>query len=202
MALVTAFRIADWITPVRVNGHRSAGRFNRPGEVTQYCCLHPLGPWAEFVRREDPTEALLGQFRHRLWAVRVELRGAVHVDWDTAPSWGISPDDLVADDYRPCHELADRLRERGVRVAVVPSAALPGTRNVVVLAPQAPAPYNAEPVGPEDCPCALLAEDATVPATVLPLVRRVGEPHAELDSWRRGRAYAFLEPPIVSAPRM
>lgn len=191
---VVAFRIADWVSPLRVNPSRHAGRYHRLSEVAQYLCAHPLGPYAEFLRRERPSPGMLGQFRHRLWALRVPLDRAVEITWDNAGEFGVSPDDLVADGHEPCQELADRLRAAGVDTLVVPSAALPGTQNVVVLGPRVALPYTARPRRRSDIPAAVAAEDATIPRSLLEVVRRPGTAHPELAAWGRGEPYQFVEP--------
>ena len=194
MALTTVFRVADWESALRVNGNRSEGRYHRPGEITQYFTMHPLGAWAEFVRREQPSAGRLAEFRHRLWAARVDLTNAVHIEWSSARRWGTRPEALVDDEYAPCQALADRLRRRGTTAIVVPNAALPGTRTVAVFGPCVATAYTEEPIDDLDVPCALVAEDATVPPSVLPLVRHLGTPHAELAAWRQRRKFEFVEP--------
>lgn len=179
-----------------MNANRAGGRFNRPGEIAQYFCLHPLGPWAEYLRQEHPPPDQLSHFRHRLWAVQLDLSSVVVIDWDDAPTFDLTPDDLVGDDHGPCQALADRMRDAGVRTIVVPSAALPGTRNAVVFDWLVPAPYTADPVEDVDVPCAVAADDATVVAAVLPFIRHRGMPHAELDAWQRGERYWFTEPDV------
>lgn len=194
MALTTVFRVADWESPIRVNGNRTEGRFHRPGQITQYFTLHPLGAWAELVRREQPSVGRLAEFRHRLWAARVDLTNAVHIEWSSARRWGITPEALVDDEYAPCQALADRLRRRDATTVVVPNAAMPGTRTVVVFGARVAMAYTEEPIDDVDLPCALVAEDATVPPSVLPLVRHVGTAHAELAAWRRRGRFEFVEP--------
>jgi hypothetical protein len=191
---VVAFRIADWASPLRVNPSRHAGRYHRLSEVTQYLSIHPLGPYAEYLRREQPAPSILMQFRHRLWALRVPLDAAVEITWDNAAQYGIRAHDLVADEHEPCRQLAARLQAEGVDTIVVPSAALPGTKNVIVFGPRVPLPYTARPRRRTDVPAAVAAEDATIPETLLTVVRRVGERHPELTAWKRGETYQFIEP--------
>ena len=192
-----AFRIADWPSPLRVNGNRSAGRFNRPGQVTQYLSLHPLGPWAEFIRRERPTTHLLSQFRHRIWAHRVDLSEAITIDFTSADMHGLKGYDLVSDDYTACQTLADGMRANGTEMLIVPSAALPGTRNVVILCERVASPYLSDPIDVIDVPSFLVADDATIPAAVADLVRHYGSRHhAALDAFRRGDALTFVEPAL------
>lgn len=195
MALVPAFRIADWISPLRVNGSRSEARYNKAGETTQYLSLHPLGPWAEFIRRDNPSLELLKEFRHRIWAHRIDLTEATRIGFAQAEEWGLTPYDLVSDDYSACQSLAHRLREEGRETLVVPSAALPGTFNAVILAARVVAPYQVEPIDSVDIPTSLVAEDTTTYEALLAAVRRRGtRSHAALEAWRRERDFDFAEP--------
>ena len=194
-----AFRIADWPSPLRVNGNRSAGRFNRPGQATQYLSLHPLGPWAEFVRREGPGLELLSEFRHRIWVHRVDLSDAVTVGFGSAPKFGLKEYDLVSDDYTACQDLADDMRAQGVEVIVVPSAALPGTQNIVILGERVASPYLSDPIDVVDIPSSLVADDASIPEVIAGIVRRYGSRHhAGLDAFRRGDTLSLVEPALRS----
>jgi RES domain-containing protein len=189
-----AFRIADWRSPLRVNPNRTPGRFHRAGQLAQYTCLHPLGPWAEFLRHEEPSAPLAASFRHRVWALRLELDGALVLDFDDAGDWGLEPFELVDDDQGACRAFADRARAAGHTTLVVPSAALPGTKNVVVLEPRVASPWDVAPFDPVDVPTALVAEDATIPEELLPLVRHQGQPHAAFEAWADERQYDFEDP--------
>ena len=115
-APMTAFRLASWRRPLRTEPSRVAGRFHRVTEdvPTQYLCLHPLGPWAEFLRASGlGTAEQLALVRHRTWALRLDLAGLVRIGFADAAEHGLRPGDLVSDDHRACHRLADRLRAAG-----------------------------------------------------------------------------------------
>lgn len=174
-----------------------AGRFHDPVEEapTQYLCLHPLGPWAEFLRGHDLRA--LEQLRvvsQRVWALRLDLDGLVHVGFDDAQAQGLRPGDLVSDDHRACRRLARRCRAAGAPGLVVPSAALPGTLNVVLFGPRVSAPYLVDPLGPLDVPAAITADGARPPDGLLDLVRFRGSPHPALEAHRAARRFAFREP--------
>ncbi|MBI4728292.1 MAG: RES family NAD+ phosphorylase [Acidobacteria bacterium] len=194
-----AYRLAAWDTPLWVNPNRSEGRFNRPLDgPTQYLSLHPLTPWAEYLRREDRrTPEDLREFRIRVWAVRAILAEVTEISFDEAPAWGLDAAGLVADDYARCQDLARRIREDpgGSKAIIVPSAGLPGTRNLVLFGPRVAVPYLAAPIDEVDVPVGHVAEDATALAGLLDRVRFRGEPHAEYEAWRRGREYRFIDPP-------
>jgi hypothetical protein len=195
--VTVAFRLASWRRPLRTEPSRVAGRFHRMTEEspTQYLCLHPLGPWAEFVRASGlQTPDQLALVRHRTWALRVEVGGLPRIGFDEAPEHGLRPGDLVSDDLRACHRLADRLRSAGVPGAIVPSAALPGTENVVLFGERAAAPYLIDPLSAVDVPSSLTADGGRPPLGVLERVRRRGAPHEGLEAWRTGEPLPAVEP--------
>jgi hypothetical protein len=184
-----AFRIAGWDTPLWVNPNRSAYRFNRSGQdATQYLALHPLGPWAEYLRGENRrTPELLAGLRARLWAIRIPDDVVERVlGFDGARGFGLEPEDLVADDHERCRAFADALRnDRSAPPLLrVPSAALPGTENLVVFGPRVAIPWNVEPIDESELSVSVAAEQARPPDALLDLVRFRGEPHAGLDAWR------------------
>ena len=195
--MTVAYRLAAWRRPLRTEPSRVAGRFHRMTEEspTQYACLHPLGPWAELVRASGlVTAEQLALVRHRSWALRLDLAGLPRIGFAEAAEHGLRPGDLVSDDLRACHRLAGRLRAAGVPGAIVPSAALPGTENVVLFGERAAAPYLAEPVSAVDIPASLTADGGRPPLGLLERVRRPGEPHAGLEAWRAGEPLPPAEP--------
>lgn len=195
MPELEAFRIASWDTPLRVNAHRSAGRFNDVGsEATQYLSLHPLTPWAEYLRNQDLREIdEVEGLRLRVWAVRAIVPKVAVIDFNEADAWGISPEDLIDDDHAACRELADRLRADPMApLAIeVPSAALPGTRNLVIFGERVRIPYSWEPIDDVDLPAAPIVEGGKPPVELLQAIRWPGDPHAEFEAWREGRRYSF-----------
>jgi RES domain len=202
-ALVAAYRLASWRRPLRTEPSRVAGRFHRmtDASATQYLCLHPLGPWAEFLRASDlRTAEQLALVRHRTWALRLDLGGLVRIGFEQAREHGLRPGDLVSDDPRACHRLADRLRADGVLGAIVPSAALPGTDNVVLFGERAAAPYLVEPLSDVDVPASLTADGGRPPLGLIDRVRRRGGPHAALEAWRAGAPFRFAEPSWAEWP--
>ena len=193
----TVYRHASWDTPWRVNPSRSAGRYNVAGELVQYWCTHPLGPAAEMSRAHGisrPEE--LADLRLRMWAATTDLDGLTRVTFDDAAEHGIHPESLVAEDYTATQALARRLRASGSPGLVVPSAALPGTTNVVLFGPRILSPYLWEPIDPEQVPTAHIA-DAAPPPEVYPLVRHRGTDHESWVEWMQtGRAVVFIDPPV------
>jgi hypothetical protein len=132
--------------------------------------------------------------------LRVDLTGLPRIGFAEAGSYGVRPGDLVSDDLRACHRLADRLRAGGVDGAIVPSAALPGTENVVLFGERAAAPYLVDPLSRVDVPASLTADGGRPPIGLLERVRRRGAPHAALEAWRAGEAFRFAEPSWAEWP--
>lgn len=195
MATEVGFRISDWDTPLRANPNRTAGRFNEAGsQATQYLGLHPLTPWAEYLRfndLRDPEE--LAERRLRIWAIRVDLTDAAEIGYGNAARFGLEPGDLVDDDHGACRRFADRLRNdaSAPHTLIVPSAALPGTRNVVILGERVSIPYSWEPLEVIDLPACVIAERSHPPDEIISLTRFVGDPHPDFDAWGEGRHYQF-----------
>lgn len=190
------YRFAAYSTPLRTVPASQAGRFNRADEAqpTQYVCLHPLGPLAELMRNADlRTPAQIRAVQMRTWALDVPLNHLPTIDFDTADLYDITPSDLVADDQIKCRELAQQLRTN-TPGAVVPSAALPGTKNAVLFGPRVAAPYLTQPVSELDVPASITADNAQPLQSLTEIVRFKGEPHAELQAWTTGTRFEFTEP--------
>jgi RES domain len=181
-----------------VNPNRASWRFNRAGTgPTQYLCLHPLGPWAEYLRAENRrTVADLLDLRTRMWVLRVRVAELLDVSFESAAGLGLKAEDLVADDYGPCQELGERCRADPAmpKCLRVPSAALPGSYNLVIFGPRVAMPFSATPIDDVDVPCAAIADDARCVTSPLPAVRFEGQPHPGLDAWKAGRRFELREP--------
>lgn len=198
------FRLANHETPLWAVPNFTDGRYNRAGTgPTQYLSLHPMTPWAEILRDEDRRtrdRALL--LRYPLWAIRVGLDDApAELTFDDADRVGLAPDELVADDRSPCQAFAEGQRSSADILAfIAPSAALPGTRNLVILDPAVVTSFEAEPIGPEDLPTAMAVQDGRCPEGLWSLVhyRGVGTPHPAFDAWRNGDDFVFEEPLVTA----
>lgn len=205
MRELVAYRCAAWETPFWADPNPVEGRFNRAGEApTTYLGLHPLTAWAELLRAlgiRDRDEA--AQVRPPLWAARVVLDEDEVLDltFGNAPDFGLTAEDLVADDRRPCQQLASRLRA-GVaapKAIVAPSAALPGTRNLVLLGERVISPLLFEPVNVNvNTPASVAAVRGRVPLGLVELVhyRDSGTRHASLEAWEIGEDHGFEEPEL------
>jgi hypothetical protein len=202
MPELVCFRLAAWDTPLWALPNSRAGRYNHAGQgSTQYLALHPLTPWAEMARNTHrSSEVLIAELRLPLWILRITLvEDPLELDFNTAPTWGLSPEDVVADDHSPCRAFADRLRNDpdAPKTFVAPSAALPGTRNLVILEPRVSFPYQAEPIDEGDVPLSLAAEEAVAPqglASMLHLIN-AGQDQQGLEAWRAGNEFMFRQPP-------
>jgi RES domain-containing protein len=198
-----AFRLANYETPLWSVENFSAGRYNESDSgFTQYLSLHPLTPWAELLRNEDrPTRGRALLMRYPLWAVRVQLGGPpFELTFDNAGDFGLSAEDLVADEHGPCRALAQAFREGGPKAFTAPSAALPGTTNLVVLEPRVLAPWNQVPLDDVDWPGSLASQEGRCPEGLWDLVhyRATGMKHAALEAWENGKDFVFDEPEVSS----
>jgi hypothetical protein len=183
---VICVRAANYRTPLRALVPDTVGaRYHRgtEPEPTQYLALHPLGPAAEVLRNRDfrlPEQARALELR--IWALDVPADGLVEVPFAA---------ELVGDDPESCRRLADDLRAEGARGAIVPSAALPGTRNVVLFGARNAAPWLARTIGRFDVRASIAGENAEALVALLPLVRFRGrrppsaEPVFREPSWAR-----------------
>jgi RES domain-containing protein len=200
---LVAFRLAAYETPLWATPNFSAGRYNHARDgCTQYLSLHPMTPWAELLRMEDRRErgrALM--LRYPLWAVKILLEeDPLELTFERAGDYGISPEDLVADDHTPCQDLARRFRSDsdGPRALMAPSAALPGTANLILLDPFVAISFEMHPVATEDVPVAMAAQDGRCPEDLWDLVhyRGLATPHPALEAWHAGDDFEFVEPSV------
>jgi hypothetical protein len=204
MEFVT-FRLANYETPLWTVENFSAGRYNSADAgVTQYLSLHPLTPWAELLRNEDRrTRERVLLMRYPLWAIRVQLAGPpLELTFESAGDHGLTPENLVADDQGPCRSLAARVREARTQSFTAPSAALPGTTNLIVLEPRVITGWNQIPFDATDWPGSLAAQDGRCPEGLWDHVHfRAAAPgtHAELEAWERGATFRFQEPEVSMA---
>lgn len=203
MSGVTTFRLAAYETPLWAIDNFSAGRYKDIDDgATQYLSLHPMTPWAELLRNERRRSAGAAlQLRVPLWTIKLDLnRAPTEITFDNAGAYGLTAYDLVADDQTACSDLAREFRSDpdGPRALLVPSAALPGTQNLVLLDPYVAISYLAEPVAPEDLPTCMAAQDGRCPDGLWDLVHHHHSPrmHAELEAWHHSDSFEFVEPSV------
>jgi hypothetical protein len=195
---LVAYRVANYRAPFRDTPSREAGRFHDFGSPpTQYLCLHPLGPSAEIVRhtRLDQPEQL-AVLALRVWAIRLDLPADFpELRYDTcADLAGLTPQELVGDDYIPTQAAAVTLDGRGWSGFLFPSAALPGTRNLVLFGERVSIGYQDDPADAWELPASMTTSRGAPPVSLHGLVRRFGHAHAELDSYLAGEEFRFAEP--------
>ncbi len=123
------------------------GRWNYGGvDSTQYWSLTPEAAWAELIRHEDlQSEEDLDLVRMPFWVCRIPTVMLVDLRLrDERERRGISDDQLIDDDWRPCQDLAERLREH-VRGVISPAAALPEHANVTLFGARRAIDWHSRP---------------------------------------------------------
>lgn len=174
-----AYRVASYDTPCPPSPSRRDGRWGKAGgEVVNYWCEAPYTAWAEIYRYSGIQPDDVDGVSERLWVGRFDHIDLLDLDEDSAADWGTSLDELTGDEWGPCQAVAERLLEAGHREIRVPSAALPGTFNLVLFGQRLPIPLTAgvrEPL--VDIPCAVAADNSTGIPSVLSSVRHRGAPH-------------------------
>jgi hypothetical protein len=148
----------------------------------------PAHLWAETLRFHgvtNPDEAR--EWIQRPWVANLDLPDdTLEIDFDNAAAHGLDPDALVDDDHARCQRWVTTL---DVPAIVVPSAALPGTRNIVAFGPRVRARYGVTPLDPGlDVPCDPVADVSIVVADLLAHIRWRGAPHAGYEAWLAGAA--------------
>lgn len=203
MELVT-FRLANYETPLWSVENFSAGRFNAADAgFTQYLSLHPLTPWAELLRNEDRrTRERAILMRYPLWAIRVHVEDEPFaLTFENAGEFGLNASDLVDDDHGPCRTVAETFRADGPNAFTAPSAALPGTTNLIVLEARVLMAWNQVPLDEVDWPGTMTCQDGRCPEGLWDLVHYRGTRarHPGLAAWDAGAALSFEEPPVAAS---
>lgn len=199
--VVTAYRHAAYDSPWWANPNSQDGRFHTAQTVpTQYWCLHPLGPAAEMLRHNvGPAGAEdADTVRLNLWAARVPLTGVAIIDFDDCARQGIAAAELVGDNYQPTQALAARMHSGGAAGILVPSAALPGTHNLILFGTKLLHPYLFQPTTAAEVPTGHLTDGARPPAEVTIQVCWFGAAHVALDEWSATGSYRPLNDPIAT----
>jgi RES domain len=196
---LTGFRHASYDSPWWAFPSSRAGRFHRArSDTVQYLSLHPLGPAAEMLRHNlgpngDPDDVVLN-----LWTALIDLDDVTRVDFDDCAGYGLIADQLVGDDYAPTHALADVVRNSGATAMIVPSAALPGTYNLILFGVRILNPFLSEPLTFDEVPTGHLTDGARPPAEVAPHVRWFGATHKALKQWKATGKYDLFDDPTAT----
>lgn len=184
---LTAFRVATWDTPLWVSANRRPSRYSPGGDIVQYWALDPLTPWAELLRYHDIRSAdEARELRLRPWVARFELPDDfLELTFANSKSFGLEPDWLVADDHSGCQNWA--LANSAIEGLVAPSAALPGTRILVLFGPRVRVSFEVAPIDVMiDVPTDPVAEIGVAVEDILRMVRWRGDPHAGHSAWLAG----------------
>jgi RES domain len=195
----TAFRHAAYDTPWWAFPSSREGRFHRAGQDTvQYLSLHPLGPAAEMLRHNvgpdgDPDDVILN-----LWTAVVDIDDVTRIDFADCERYGCTVDEIVGDDYTPTQTLGDDVRASGAMAMVVPSAAVPGTHNLIVFGVRLLYPFLWEPLMPEEIPTGHLSDAARTPAEVVRHVRWFGAAHPAAEQYQTTGAYDLFDDPMAT----
>jgi hypothetical protein len=201
--IFTVFRHAAYDSPWWAFPSARSGRFHRGSRDTaQYLCLHPhlclhpLGPAAEMLRHNvgpdgDPDQLILN-----LWTAVIEIGDVTRVDFADCEYHGLTADELVGDDYRRTQELAAAVAAGGAAALIVPSAALPGTDNLLLFGPRVLNPFLRPPLSSDEIRTGRLTDAGRSPLEVAPHVRWNGVPHSAVEQWKATGSYdAFDDPP-------
>lgn len=202
-----AYRCCAYTSPFWEDPNPLAGRFNRAGEApTTYLGLHPLTPWAELLRATGRrTLAEVRALRPVSWAARIlsEPPDVIELMFENAGDYGLDPHDLVSDDHGACQAFASGLRAdpEAPKMIIAPSAALPGTRTVVLLGRRVSAPYdldvNYDPdIDTSVAATAALGSSLSALAGVVHY-KHTGVTHPALAAWESGDEYTLDEPPVT-----
>lgn len=196
---LTVFRHASYDSPWWAFPSSRAGRFHRArSETVQYLSLHPLGPAAEMLRHHLGPQGNPDDIVLNLWTAVVDVDEPTRVDFDDCGAYGLTPDELVGDDYAPTQVLADAIRDAGSSAMIVPSAALPGTHNMILFGARVLNPFLSQPLTPDEIPTGHLTDAARVPAEVAPHVRWFGARHKAAEQWKTTGNYEPFDDPTAT----
>jgi RES domain len=148
---------------------------------------HNLGPDG------DADHVLLN-----LWTATVDVDEVTRIDFDDCAKYGITVDELVGDDYQPTQALAATVLASGATAMVAPSAALPGTHNLMLFGVRFLHPYLWKPLTDDDIPTGHLSDGARPPAEVAAHVRWKGTAHTAAEQWKATGAYDPFDDPIAT----
>jgi len=196
---LTVFRHASYDSPWWAFPSSQVGRFHRArSDTVQYLSLHPLGPAAEMLRHHLGPQGNPDDIVLNLWTAVVDVDDPTRVDFGDCDRYGLTPDELVGDDYTPTQALADVVRDSGSTAMIVPSAALPGTHNLILFGVRVLNPFLSEPLTPEEICTGHLIDAARAPAEVAPHIRWFGTPHNAAEQWKTTGDYELFDDPTAT----
>ncbi len=114
----------------------TSGRYHQGGGGgVWYASSSETGAWAELFRHQEPSGISHLEIRRLIGKVRVRnLKVLDLTDSRVRESWGVSEQDLTADDLTMCQALAEEARRAGYDGILAPSAALVGQTTLAVFA--------------------------------------------------------------------
>jgi RES domain-containing protein len=154
------FRVSSYDTPCPPSPSRRDGRWARAGDtIANYWSLHPHGAWSELYRYHGwkSGDTVLESVAERVWVGRFNHLEPFRISDENAGDFGLTADSLIGDDWEPCQRAARRLIDQGYTEIIVPSAALPGTDNLVLFGQRLAIPWLDAPDA-VDIPSAVVAE--------------------------------------------
>lgn len=138
-----------------------------------------MGPLAEMIRHvlgEDPS-APLDEYSWRIWAARVQADPLV-LDMGNAVSEGFRhPSALVSDDHAACQNWVRQRLDAGTLppALLVPSAALPGTENLILFGGFVDVAYVRQTWEPSyQIRAGMVTDGGKAPSSLAGLVHRFG----------------------------
>lgn len=185
-----AFRYSNYDTPFWARPNSEPGRWHEVGDgPTQYLSTTVEAAWAELIRAEAlGSEAEAALVRMPMWVAEVHVqRIADYRTFETADASGFPPDALIDDDYSRCQVEGRRLRARGYRGVLAPSAALPGALSLTLFGPRIASLWQVPPLLASSIPATKLAVGAP-PEEIVDRVRRKGDSHSGYQAFRRARS--------------
>lgn len=174
-----AYRATTYDTPLWVFPNRLDGRWNRPErkDIVQYCCLDPAAPLAEVVRHENLDAGDAPEVRFDLWQLRISEGSVINLSTpDLARRAGIDWADLTSDSWAACQAIGGWAKSLGARGIVAPSAALPGSSNLMLLGPRSELAWDRDSVLSIQVPARAVIHGA--PQTdLIRATRKEGDPY-------------------------
>lgn len=148
----------------------------------------------------DPEYASL---RLHVWALKLTDAAVFDLTFDTAGRVGLTPAQLVSEDYAATQRAGDAYGRNDLEFPKVwryPSAAMPGTSNFVIFGGRWMTTYDRPPAGERRIPGSLVATGASPPMELSAIMRHVGAVHAAWQAHDRGAQYALEQPLSFAIP--
>lgn len=143
---LTVFRVVrEGLDPLATTGSlKAGGRFNPPNEFgALYTSLDAKTAAQDVARGLRARSIDPEQFPEGTWwnyELEVKLETVLDLtDQDVLQKSGISENSLTGSDLNATRQIGAEARERGYEALIVPSAAVPSSKNLVIFLDRAPA---------------------------------------------------------------